>query len=80
MVPLWAAVLGEEYARARFAAAHVPHLLPSEKEWAIMTATGAEWLAAFFQLPLACLVVWYLLLAAAAAACSHGLCLGAGAG
>lgn len=78
VVPLWAAVLGEEYARARFAAANVAHLQPSEKEWAVMAATGAEWLAALFQLPLACLVVWYALLAAAAAACAHGLCLGAG--
>ncbi|KAL4422306.1 hypothetical protein ABPG75_008503 [Micractinium tetrahymenae] len=66
-LPVWAAALGESQARARFAAQHAQQLEEGEKDWAVSTAVGYQWLSALFQFPMLCLILWHLLLAAAAA-------------
>ena len=67
-LPIWAAVLAETHARARFAAHNVAHLLPVEKEWAVAAAVGYDWMSLGFQFPVFCLTLWHALLAAATAA------------
>ena len=66
-LPVWAAALVEGQARARFAAQHAQQLHEADKGWAVSTAVGYQWLSALFQLPMLCLILWHLLLAAAAA-------------
>lgn len=66
-MPVWAAALGEAQARARFAAQHAQQLDEGDKGWAVSTAVGYQWLSALCQLPLLCLILWHILLAAAAA-------------